>query len=185
MTSYLIAIVMFPLPVAISKIFTNQIKCQKFYLENEGPCERGKNGTCCIELEKFHYILVIFSEFELSTNIHLQKKITHVHTHTHIYIYMCVYIYIYICVCVCIYICIYIHFHFIYIYIYIFKVSWCKVLLRAWLPSLLWKFGKNRLHNTGATPIFVNSDLDLHFQGQMIRHFLLLVTILSLWSKCG
>ena len=37
--------------------------------------------------------------------------------------------------------------------------------------NLLWKFGKNRSYNSWETEIFVNSHLNRHFQGQIIKHF--------------
>ena len=51
MTSYLIVIVTFPLPVTISEIIENKIKWQQFDLENEGPSEIGENWTYTISLE--------------------------------------------------------------------------------------------------------------------------------------
>ena len=54
MTSYLIAIVKFPLHGTISKIFVNQIKCDKFDLENKDQCEEEKNEACVIRLKKFY-----------------------------------------------------------------------------------------------------------------------------------
>ena len=45
-TSYLIAITMFALFVIIYEIFANQIKCQKFDLENEDKGEGEKRDRC-------------------------------------------------------------------------------------------------------------------------------------------
>ena len=39
MTSYLIAIVIFPLAITICEIFAKQEKYQNFELENEGQCQ--------------------------------------------------------------------------------------------------------------------------------------------------
>ena len=51
MTSYLMAIVMFVLSVTIYEIFSRQIKCQKFDLENEGRIIEEKYVTWDIRLE--------------------------------------------------------------------------------------------------------------------------------------
>ena len=50
MTSYLMTIAMFALSHTVNDIFANQIKCQKFDVENEGWDQRRKKGTCAIRL---------------------------------------------------------------------------------------------------------------------------------------
>ena len=53
MTSYLMAIIMF---AVVYEIFPNEIKCQKFDLDNGGQGEEGRNGTGNISLEMFEYV---------------------------------------------------------------------------------------------------------------------------------
>ena len=59
MTSYLIALVMLAVSLAI---FANQIKCPKFDLESEGQGQGGENSTSAILLEMF-YSMREFLEF--------------------------------------------------------------------------------------------------------------------------
>ena len=72
-------------PALISyEIFANQIKFQKLDLEHEGQGQlvkvKKENCTCAMRLKMFDSIF--FSEFLLSGNIYLCKKVTHTHTHT-------------------------------------------------------------------------------------------------------
>ena len=53
-------IVMFALSDTNYEIFTNQINCQKFDLENEGQGQEGKIWTDAIRLEMFDYMFAIF-----------------------------------------------------------------------------------------------------------------------------
>ena len=46
-TSYLTAIVMFALSLTVYEIFANLIKCENFYLENEGQGEGREKGNLC------------------------------------------------------------------------------------------------------------------------------------------
>ena len=60
---------------------------------------------------------------------------------------------------------------------YIFKVSLYDMFVATTFASFLSEFGKNLSYNSCDTVIFVNSDLGLHFQGQMISRF-------CCWLRC-
>ena len=84
MTSYISAIVLFALSLTYYYIFANDIKCQKFDLENEGYGQGVKkldwqhstgNDLC--------YIQLVVSEFYLLGNNNLRKHDIYTHTHTH------------------------------------------------------------------------------------------------------
>ena len=71
MTSYLMVIIMSALSLTIYEIFTNQIECQKFYLDNEGQEEKWdmchSTGNVRFDIDELFRIL-------LSGNIHLRKR---------------------------------------------------------------------------------------------------------------
>ena len=70
--------------VIISEIFANQIKCQKFYLANEGPCERAEKHDLQDSTGNVpFYIGSFFSEFEPPGKMLYEKGNTHIHTLTH------------------------------------------------------------------------------------------------------
>ena len=142
-------IVMFSVPVTISEIFANQIKCKNLTLKMKIHGKEEKNKNCTIRLEMFHSTLMIFSEFGLPGNMFIKKiahtytqhtrthththihKHTHLHApththlptytlkHTHTHLHIHTHTHTHIYIYICNYIILYIYIH-IYIYIYIY-----------------------------------------------------------------
>ena len=65
------------LSLTIYKIFANQIKFQKFDLENESQCQEGEKRDLRHSIGNVRFITGEFSELYLPANKRLRKLITH------------------------------------------------------------------------------------------------------------
>ena len=68
--------------------------------------------------------------------------------------------------------------------IYILKVNWYEIFVADHITIISMNFSKDRLYYNWDTAIFVNSDLNLHFQGQMICFFVAChnaVIVVEIW----
>ena len=87
MTSYLMTPVTIALSFTIYEIITNQIKCQKFDLENEGRGQVVEKRDLCRSTEYVRILIDgLFQNVSyLGTYIYAKwlHKHTHIHTHIH------------------------------------------------------------------------------------------------------
>ena len=81
--TYLSAIVLFALYVPIYEIFTNQIKCQKFDLENEGRGHGGESLDLCSSTRDIRVYVGVFFYRILAIRQHVYANVTDIHTQTH------------------------------------------------------------------------------------------------------